>query len=311
MPISYRQIYLPGTQGLGAVEGRSPNTGFPRVPVTVQGSGANASGNPGTGLETTKPLLTPGNQTAIAAINEYVDTEEGFTTEMAGRFKAAGQMLSGFTETARHISTDGFGVFMMKSDVRGDDLAAGAFGIGDSTNITDQIKASGEYFMGLVEKYGGELDDAMAEFSLGAKAIKNIDIREEWNEGWGKVNKELGEAWEELSQSLQDGWDVLFPGQTIPVDTETTAASDEAKEVQATAEESIIPNDPGFQSSVGVLAFDNESERKALKALRASAAFKKADTEERARLVKEARGRSVVDALKAIEKGGSIKGAGS
>ena len=290
MPITYRQIYKIGTQAPLATGGRSRSTG---VRLGTQTSGADPTGNPGTGLETTKPVLTPGNQTAVAAINEYVATEAGFTTEMAGRFKAAGQMLSGFTETARHIATDGFGAFMMKSDVRGDDLAAGAFGIGDSTDITDQIKASGEYLMGLTEKYKGNLDDAMAEFSLGADAIKNIDIRAEWDEGWGKVNKELGESWEELSQSLQDGWDYLFPGQTAPIDTELAASSDEAKEVQATAEaEGVIPEDPGFQSSVGVLVFDNESEKKALQDLRASAAFKQADTEERARLVKEARGRS-------------------
>ena len=292
MPITYRQIYLPGTQGLGSVGGRS-NAGGSTPRVATRGSGADATGNPGTGLETTKPVLTQGNQTAVAAINEYVASDPGFTTEMAGRFKAAGQMLSGFTETARHIATDGFGVFMMKSDVRGDNLAEGAFGIGDSTDITDQIAASGEYLKGLAEKYKGNLDDAMAEFSLGAEAIKNIDIREEWNENWGKVNKELGEAWEDLSQSLQDGWDHLFPGQTTPVDTETTTASDEAKEAQATAEaEGVIPADPGFQSSVGVLTFDNESERVALQDLRASSAFKQAGTEERARLVKEARGRS-------------------
>ncbi len=295
MPITYRQIYKIGTQGPLSYGGRSTDTGIGlgKSDSTQKGSGADATGNPGTGLETTKPVLTPGNQTAIAAINEYVATEAGFTTEMAGRFKAAGQMLSGFTETARHISTDGFGMFMMKGDVRGDDLVAGAFGIGDSIDITDQIAASGEYLKGLYEKHKGNLDDAMAEFSLGAKAIKNIDIREEWNEGWGKVNKELGEAWDELSQSLQDGWDVLFPGQTIPVNTEIAASSDEAKEAQAVAEaEGVLPEDPGFQSSVGILTFDNESERIALKDLRASAAFKKADTEERTRLVAEARKRS-------------------
>ena len=212
---------------------------------------------------------------------------------MAGRFKAAGQMLSGFTETARHISTDGFGMFMMKSDVRGDDLARGAFGVGDSIDTTDQIGAAAGYFKGLTEKYKGNLDDAMAEFSLGAEAIKNIDIRQEWNENWGKVNKELGEAWEELSQSLQDGWDVLFPGQAVSVDTETVAASDEAKEVQAAAEEEgAIPGDPGFQSTVGILVFDNEAERIALKELRSSVEFKQANTEERTRLVAESRGRS-------------------
>jgi hypothetical protein len=39
------------------------------------------------------------------------------------------------------------------------------------------------------------------------------------------------------------------------------------------------------------LAFDNETERKALEDLRASASFKQANTEEKARLVAEARGR--------------------
>ena len=295
MPITYRQIYKIGTQGALSTGGRSNETGV-KTSIsdhTEKGSGAQLDENPGTLQTTTKPLLTPGNQTAVAAINEYVATTEGFTDEMAGRVKAPGQMLTGFTETARHISTDGFGMFMMKSDVRGDDLATGAFGIGDSTNITDQISASGEYFRGLTEKYKGNLDDAMAEFSLGATQIKNIDIRKEWDEGWGKVNKELGESWEELSQSLQDGWDVLFPGQTTSVDTETAAASDEAKEAQATAEaEGAIPEDPGFQSSVGVLTFDNESERIALKELRASDRFVKADTEERVRLVAESRNRS-------------------
>jgi hypothetical protein len=296
VPISYRQIYEPGTQGLGSQGGRSDSSGVALVVQdnTTQGSGANLSEqNPGTGLSTTKPLLTPGNQTAVATINESVFSEFGFTPEMAGRFKAAGQMLSGFTETSRHISTDGFGMFMMKSDVRGDDLAAGAFGIGDSTDTTEQVGAAASYFSGLTEKYKGNLDDAMAEFSLGAEAIKNIDIRKEWDEGWGAVNKELGEAWEGLSQSLQDGWNVLFPGQTTPVDTETVASSAEAKALQAEAEaEGIIPADPGFQSSVGVLVFDNESERIALSDLRSSAEFKQADTEERARLVKEARGRA-------------------
>jgi hypothetical protein len=71
------------------------------------------------------------------------------------------------------------------------------------------------------------------------------------------------------------------------------ASSDEAKAAQATAEaEGVIPQDPGYQSSVGVLIFDNEAERKALVELRSSAAFKQADTEERARLVAESRGRS-------------------
>jgi hypothetical protein len=181
---------------------------------------------------------------------------------------------------------------MMKSDVRGDNLAAGAFGIGDSINITDQISASGDYLMGLAGKYKGNLDDAMAEFSLGAEAIKNLDIRAEWDEGWGKVNKELGKSWEGLSQSLQEGWDYLFPGETTPVNTETVASSDEAKAAQAAAEaEGVLPQNPGFQSSVGVLAFDNETERKALEDLRASASFKQANTEEKARLVAEARGR--------------------
>jgi hypothetical protein len=296
MPITYHEIYEIGTQGVLSTGGESDEVSLVldiEIP-TPRDSGADAQGgeNPGTGLSTTKPLLTQGNQTAVAAVNEYAAATDGFTEEMAGRMKAAGQMLSGFTETARHITTDGFGMFMMKSDVRGDNLAAGAFGIGDSTDITDQISASGDYLMGLAGKYKGNLDDAMAEFSLGAEAIKNLDIRAEWDEGWGKVNKELGESWKELSQSLQDGWDKLFPGQTTPVDTETVAASDEAKEAQASAEaEGDKPSEPGFQSSVGVLAFDNEAERVALKDLRKSAEFKQADTEEKARLVKEARGR--------------------
>jgi hypothetical protein len=296
MPITYHQIYKIGTQGALSKGGRSPNTGVALGTTDnspAQGSGADQTGNPGTGLETTKPVLTPGNQTAVAAVNEYAAATDGFTPEMAGRLKATGQMQSGFTETARHTDTDGFGMFMMKSDVRGDNVAEGAFGIGDSTDITEQVKASGEYLMGLAEKYKGNLDDAMAEFSLGASAIKNIDILEEWNEGWGKVNKELGEAWEELSQSLQDGWDYLFPGQTNPVDTEIVASSDEAKEAQATAAaEGAIPESPGSQSSVGVLVFDNEREQIALQELRDSTAFKQAGTEERARLVKEARGRA-------------------
>ncbi len=290
MPITYREIFEPGTGGYLATEGR---TGSGGEGTTPQLSIADASGNPGTALTTTSPLLTPGNQTAVAAVNEYAAATDGFTNEMAGRLKAAGQMLSGFTETARHTRTDGFGMFMMKSDVRGDDLAAGAFGIGDSTSITDQISASGDHLMGLYGKYKGNLDDAMAEFSLGAEAIKNIDIREEWNEGWGKVNKTLGEAWEEASQSLQEGWEYLFPGQTNPVDTETVASSDEAKEAQVTAAEVPLPDAPGYMSSVGVLVFDNESERIALKELRASASFKQSGTEERALLVKEARGRAL------------------
>jgi hypothetical protein len=295
MPITYRQIYKIGTQGVGSSGGRAGDTGIAtgKIDLTAQDSGGNPTGNPGTGLTTTDPLLTLGNQTAVAAINESVFTEFGFTPEMAGRFKAAGQMLSGFTETARHSNTDGFGMFMMKSDVRGDNLVEGAFGIGDSTDMTDQISASAEYLSGLVGKYKGNLDDAMAEFSLGATAIKNSDIREEWDAGWGAVNKELGTAWESLSQSLQDGWDILFPGQTTPVDTETVASSDEAKAAQAAAEaEGAIPEDPGFQSSVGVLTFDNEFEKVALQELRASATFKQSDVEERARLVAETRGRA-------------------
>jgi hypothetical protein len=169
--------------------------------------------------------------------------------------------------------------------------------------------------MGLAGKYKGNLDDAMAEFSLGAEAIKNLDIRAEWDEGWGKVNKTLGEAWEEASQSLQDGWEYLFPGQTNPVDTETVASSDEAKETQATAEEEgPLPDAPGSIGSVGILVFDNESEKIALQELRDSAAFKQSGTEEKARLVAEARGRASgagTAALEAIKQGASIKGAGS
>jgi hypothetical protein len=307
MPISYREIFKDSTQGIGSVGGRGTAVIGLDVPTRgsgasatrgvgdTQGSGAAITGNPGTGLSTTKPLMTPGNQTVIAAINECVFNEFGFTPEMAGRFKAAGQMLSGFTETSRHIGNDGFGIFQLKSGVRGDDIASGAFGIGDSTNITDQIGASADYFSGLTEKYKGNLDDAMAEFSLGPEQIKNSDIRKEWDEGWGAVNKELGNAWDQLSQSLQDGWDVLFPGETTPIDTEIASSSDEAREAAAAAEEEgAIASDPGFQSTVGVLVFDNEAEKLALSELRNSAEVKQKEAEEKARLEPESRGRIVV-----------------
>jgi hypothetical protein len=159
--------------------------------------------------------------------------------------------------------------------------------------MTDQIGASADYLSGLVGKYKGNLDDAMAEFSLGATAIKNIDIRAEWDAGWGAVNKELGKSWESLSQSLQDGWDVLFPGQVAPVDTETVASSDEAKAEQAAAEEAgAIPEDPGYQSSVGVLTFDNDFEKEALKELKSSDTVTQAAIEEQVRQLAESRGRS-------------------
>ncbi len=257
MPISYRQIYEPGTTSSIGVRGIAEG----KATLELAKSVADPSSNSGTGVSTNEPVVTPGNQTTVAAISEGAD-KAGFTPAVRGRITAIGQQMSSFTETSRNNVTSGFGIFQMRSDVRGDDLEKGAFGIGDSTNIDDQISAAVSYFGSLQEKFKGDTDEAVAEFCLGTEKVKNIDIRKEFDEGFGKINKELGEKYEETSQVLKDGFNELSPGETEPTDTETAKASEAAKKATTDAEEEgPVPSNPGYQSTVGVLVYDNSKEQ--------------------------------------------------
>jgi hypothetical protein len=128
-------------------------------------------------------------------------------------------------------------------------------GVGDSTDVVEQTEAADGYFRGLVSKYKGDLDMAVAEFKLGVEKIKNINILEEFKKGFGAINKKLGAEFEKIAQPLTDGFETLFPGDAAPT-AEDAKASEETKAAVAEAEAAQpVPSGNGFQTTVGVLVF--------------------------------------------------------
>lgn len=259
MPISYREIYEPGT-----VDPVSANAaGSPRTKVSS--FTGQSSENSSSGIVSTTPVQTAESAMALQIARETSSETRSPTPpmEQVGRFLAMGQVTSGWNPANR--TEDGkFGIFGLPQGLR-------SFSeIGDTLNPRDQIIAADFYFRGLVDKFNGSLDDAVAEFNLGADKAKNLDIRKAWDEGTGAVIATLGKEFEKLAQPFVDGWNELFPGEEEKgrkekkekEDTErNNKIGEESKEALDEAERmGPLSSSSGFQSNVGVLVFDNRNE---------------------------------------------------
>ena len=256
MPISYRQIYGAGTES-------SIGSGFPRGRSTlkVATSPINPAASTGTGITTTNPIVTNSNKVTVSAINQLA-METGLSDESRGRFLALAQQMSGFNPEARNASTGGYGLFQLREDARKVDPSTGALGIGDSSDSDDQITASLTYFTGLSEKYRGNLDAVVAEFSLGIDKVKNSSVVQAFQDGFGRINKELGVNFQQLTQTISSGFNKLFPGEIASVDTTVETASDDTLVAMDTAEtDGPVPSSSGFQGNMGVIVFDISREQ--------------------------------------------------
>jgi hypothetical protein len=158
------------------------------------------------------------------------------------------QQLSGWNPFNR-TEGGGFGMFDMPKDLRD------SLGIGDSTDLREQVLAADGHFRGLVRKYKGDPDLAAEEFVLGAEKIKNIDIVQEFRNGFGAVTKQLSAEFLKAAQPVVDGYNKLFPGEKEPVD-KSSEASPEAQKAAADADEvGPAASGKGFRTTQGVLVF--------------------------------------------------------
>lgn len=260
MPVTYRQIYPTGT--VGVVSGNQAATGTGIV-EQIRFAGTNAplsqpQGPGGTGL-TTGVVVTPQSQPTIKAIEASAD-KAGFTPEMKGRFLALGQQMSGFAPTAANATTGGFGIFQMRSEVRGNNTGAGSLNIGNTTDKTKQIDGAATYFGGLVAKYKGDVGLAVEEFALGPKNLKNLKVLQAFRAGFGQINASLGKQYEQRAQTITTGFETQVPGQILPTDN-SASASEATKNALAASLASDGIYAPGFQSSQGVLVFDTSVEQ--------------------------------------------------
>lgn len=262
MPITYREIYEPGTAGIGAniAAGTEANTVRLRIDgidegISTEGQATSNSANP-EGTDPTIPLQVVGtaNTTRTTGVATNSPTP---SIEQVSRFVALAQQQSGFNPLNRN-SDGGYGIFGLRPEVRAS--ANGGLGIGDSTDVGTQISAADQYFRGLVGKWAGDLDMAVSEFVLGANKIRNAGILEEFKKGFLAVNKQLGKEFEKIAQPLTEGFKKLFPGETNPVDTQLTSQSEDAAKAGEAAAETPEDSAKGSQSTVGILVFDNRGE---------------------------------------------------
>jgi len=258
MPISYREIYEPGT--INPVS--APAAGG--VNLRVNSLTADLESN--SAAPVTDPVITQAT-IETASITKQIGSAAASPTpplEQVGRFMALAQVSSGWNPANR--GEDGsFGLFGLSKGLR--DFS----NIGDTTDITSQVNVANDYFRGLVSKYKGDLNMAVAEFKLGAEKVRNADIVAEFQRGTGAVIKELGKKYEEIAQPLVDGFDKLFPGEKEPQNLINENLGEAARaELKAVEEAGPLPSSAGFQNNVGILVFDNR-EKQARRSTEASA----------------------------------------
>lgn len=259
MPISYREIYEPGT--IDPVSGDSTSA----VTLAVTSLTGNGAGNSSSGAVSPEPIKTPESTLALEMATRAATPARSPTpsTAQVGKFLAVGQVSSGWNPANR--GADGkLGLFGLDKGFR--DFS----GIGDSLNIEEQITAADIQFRGLVDKFNGNLEEAVAEFWLGVDKVKNLELKKEFQEGTGAVIDALGKKFEEAAQPLVDGWKKLFPGEEEKGEDEekekenknrNDSIGDESKKALAEAETNgPLSSTSGFQGNVGVLVFDNRNE---------------------------------------------------
>jgi hypothetical protein len=247
MPITYREIYEPGT--IEAVSNPAGSgVSLVQQPVTETSN---------TALPTVEdPVITQGAVETFEAVKqeELLSKSPVPSSEQSGRFMAMAQQLSGWNPFNR-TEDGGFGLFNLPKDLRD------ATGLGDITDIGAQITAADNHFRGLVGKWQGNLDNAVAEFNLGAEKMKNADLVAEFKAGIGAVNKTLGAEFEKIAQPLIDGYNKLFPGDKEAKDTSNEAATETKKVVAAAEAAGPVPSGKGSQTTVGVLVFTTQDEQ--------------------------------------------------
>jgi hypothetical protein len=241
MPITYRQIYEPAT--ISGVSGSA--AGGVRLAIDPVGD---ATGSEIADVET--PVINESTLEASQTVRDAHSVEGSPIPglEQIGRFMAMAQQNSGWNPLNRR--EDGsFGLFGMSKEQRD------GLGVGDSADVTEQTEAADGLFRGLVSKYKGDLDMAVAEFQLGIEKIKNFNILEEFKKTFGAVNKKLGAEFEKLAQPLTDGFDVLFPGDAEPTPEDAKASEETKAAVEAAETAGAVASGNGFQTTVGVLVF--------------------------------------------------------
>ena len=243
MPITYREIFenstiTPSTGGAGGVTIREQATG-------AAPSGSNTANPTSTSATVTQGNVQNATMTRATATPAASPTP---SSEQVGRFMALAQQNSGWNELNRQPE-GGYGIFGLSDEQRR------GLGIGDNADPDAQIEAADGYFRNLVSKWKGDLDMAVMEFQEGIEAVKNVNLVEEFKEGFGAINKKLGAEYEKIAQSLKDEFNELFPGDSEPTD-QAAQASDEAKAAIEEAETAAaLPSGQGYQSTVGVLVF--------------------------------------------------------
>lgn len=236
MPITYREIYEDST----IVPTTGNAAGSPTQEVNVAWrSGADSA------------VKTPENAANVATATGVASPAASPTPsdEQVGIFLGLAQNASGWNPLNR--GDDGsFGLFGLPQETRE------AIGIGDATDADAQIEAADGYWRSLVDKFNGDLDAAMPEFSLGPIKSENKEVVAQWWEDFGNNIKSIGQDYaDNVAQSLKKEWDELFPGDEEPTDT-SDQASPEYKEAVAEAEAATpAASGKGIQTVQGVATF--------------------------------------------------------